>query len=83
MSRRPAPLALSVEEAAGLLGVSTSTIYTVVRQGHLPKVPHMGKSVRIPTIALERFAAGLPPATDEEMRQLVEARHLGSVRQGL
>jgi excisionase family DNA binding protein len=50
-------LAMSVNEAADVLGVSASTIYQLVRRGDLAKLPHLRKSVRIARIELERFAA--------------------------
>lgn len=51
-----APLLLRTDEAARLLGVSRSTVYNLIRSGHLPTV-HLGpRSVaRIPREALEDY----------------------------
>lgn len=50
-------LVYSVAEAAELLAVSEWTVYRLVERGHLEKMPHYGKSVRIAGLELRRFAA--------------------------
>lgn len=57
-------VAFSVEEAAESLGVSAWTVYRLVENGHLARIPHMGRRVLIARIELERFAAqGLAEAS--------------------
>ena len=50
-------LAFSAKEAADLLGISEWTVYRLVSEGELAKVPYMGKRVVIARVELERFAA--------------------------
>ncbi|HLN17141.1 MAG TPA: helix-turn-helix domain-containing protein [Acidimicrobiales bacterium] len=47
-------LALSVEEAAGLLGISTWLAYELVHQGELPSL-RLGRRIVVPRAALERM----------------------------
>lgn len=47
-------MALTVEEAAALLGLSRSKAYDAVRQGQIPSV-RFGGSVRVPRRALEEL----------------------------
>jgi len=47
-------LALSVEEAAGLLGISTWLAYELVHQGQLPFL-RLGRRIVVPRAALERL----------------------------
>jgi len=47
-------LALTVEEAAALLGMSRSKAYQAVRSGELPSV-RFGGSVRVPRRALDEL----------------------------
>ncbi len=49
-----APLLLRVEEAAKLLGVGRTTVFALVSAQKLPVV-RIGRSVRIPREALERW----------------------------
>lgn len=46
----------SVRDAAWSLGVSEPVVRRLVREGQLPTIPHLGKSIRIPVTALEDFA---------------------------
>ncbi len=55
---------LTVEEAAKLLNVGQSSIRERVRTGAIPKVPGLGRTIRIPRAALE-------PATAERSEQSV------------
>lgn len=50
-------LAFSAKEAADLLCISEWSIYRLVQDGDLEKVPYMGKRVVIARVELERFAA--------------------------
>jgi len=45
---------LSVEEAAGLLGISTWLAYELVHQGELPSL-RLGRRIVVPRAALERM----------------------------
>ncbi len=58
---------LRPREAAELLGLSRSQVYSLCRRGELPTV-RIGASVRVPRRALEewvaRRATGLVPFTD-------------------
>jgi excisionase family DNA binding protein len=49
------PLLLTVTRAAGLLGVSRSTLYQLVAAGRVPVV-RLGRAVRVPRRGLERVA---------------------------
>lgn len=51
------PLAITVSEAADLLGISRSTAYECVRTGELPSVRLAGR-ILIPRQRLEAFLAG-------------------------
>jgi excisionase family DNA binding protein len=50
----PAPLAVSVEEAARLIGVGRSTMFTLVQSGRVRSV-RVGARRLVPTRALEEF----------------------------
>jgi len=50
-------LALSVEEAAGLLGISRSLAYELAARGELP-VLRLGRRIVIPRAGLERLLDG-------------------------
>ena len=66
-SRSGRPLAYSAEEAANLLRVSSSTIRSMVASGKLPRVPGMGRTVRIPSRALyELVGEPVPPVLEPE-----------------
>lgn len=49
-------MTLSVEEAAGLLGISRALAYDLVRRGELPRL-RLGRRVLVPRRALEQFLA--------------------------
>lgn len=55
---RPAPLLLTVVEAARLLGVGRSTAYELLATGELESV-HIGRSRRVPVFAVENFVESL------------------------
>ena len=55
---------LTAEEAAPLLGVSRSSVYRMLRAGHLPTIQLGGlRSTRILTAELLRSVMGLEPNT--------------------
>lgn len=62
----PERLAYSVPEAAALLGVSSDTVYEMIRQRRIPSV-RLGRRILIPRPALVRWlesaAEGVAPAT--------------------
>jgi excisionase family DNA binding protein len=53
-----APLLLTFAQTGELLNQSRSSIYALVRSGKLPVV-HLGRSARIPRVAVEAFVAEL------------------------
>jgi excisionase family DNA binding protein len=53
-----APLLLTVNQAAAVLGIGRSTMYTPMYRGDIRPV-HIGLSVRIHPQDLEQFVAGL------------------------
>jgi excisionase family DNA binding protein len=55
-------LALSVEEAAGLLGISRALAYELVNRGELPAV-RLGRRIVVPRVGLEALLAGAGSAT--------------------
>jgi excisionase family DNA binding protein len=59
--RRELVLLLSVEEAAGALGIGRSKTYELIATGELETV-HIGRSLRVPVDALEDFVNRLPRA---------------------
>ena len=59
--KTPAPLTMSVEEAAILIGVSRMTAYGLARRGELPLLPLGGRKrgkYRVLRIPLERLLRG-------------------------
>ena len=50
---------LTVEEAARLLRVGRSAAYEAVRAGEIPTI-RIGRSIRVPRVALEALLAGEP-----------------------
>jgi excisionase family DNA binding protein len=59
------PLLLRVDEAARRLAISRATAYRLIRHGNIPTI-HIGASVRIPTVQLERWVeAKLDALADE------------------
>lgn len=49
---------LTVAETAWALGVSAPIVRRLIKDGQLPKVPHLGTAVRVPAQAVENFANG-------------------------
>ncbi len=55
----PGRLTLTVEEAAGLLGISRAFAYEAVRRGEIPSI-RIGRRVLVPRVALDRLVGGEP-----------------------
>jgi len=53
----PVRLAMTIEEAAYLLGISRNSAYDAAKRGDLPIV-RMGRRMLVPRAALERLMAG-------------------------
>lgn len=64
-------LLVTPEEAAALLRVGRTTVYALMRAGHLRPV-HIGRSCRLPRSELNRYVDGLRSSTPE--RALVSER---------
>lgn len=62
MQARPAPLALSVRDAAGVAGISRTLIYREISEGRLP-IKKAGRRTLIEFRALEAWLAALPQRT--------------------
>jgi excisionase family DNA binding protein len=60
----PAPLFVSVAEAARRLGLSTSYAYRLVAEGEIPS-RKFGRLVRVPVKCLEALAAPGPQPMDD------------------
>jgi excisionase family DNA binding protein len=56
-TRDTEPLLLRPDEAAVLLGISRSKVYSLIQRGRLPSVRLLG-SVRVPTAALHALIDG-------------------------
>lgn len=50
-------LTLTVEEAAGILGISRAFAYEAVRRGEIPSI-RIGRRVLVPRVALDRLVNG-------------------------
>ena len=59
---------ISAEQAFGILGIDRGTGYRAIREGTFPvPVLHIGKLIRVPTVALVRLLQlGESPETEEE-----------------
>lgn len=69
------PLVLRVEEAAGVLGLSTSSTYQAIRTGALPGV-RVGRRLVVPRDALRRLLEeNGAPASNGGATEGVELRH--------
>lgn len=49
-----APLTITVEQAAQLLGISRGLAYDLVRRGEIPAI-HLGRRVVVPVTAIEEI----------------------------
>lgn len=54
MTEFTAPLTVSVQEAAQMLGISTWLYYEKVKTGDVPFIK-IGRRIRVPLVQLERF----------------------------
>lgn len=54
MNEHAAPLTVSVQEAAQMLGISTWLYYEKVKTGDVPFIK-IGRRIRVPLVQLERF----------------------------
>jgi excisionase family DNA binding protein len=66
-AQRATKLALSVEEAAALLGVSKWLAYELVAQGKLPAL-RLGRRLVVPRVALERMLEQVEPIDEIRSR---------------
>jgi excisionase family DNA binding protein len=48
------PLLLEVRDAAQVLGIGRSTLYELIAAGEI-EVVHIGRSARVPVVALQAF----------------------------
>jgi len=62
-------LVLTVKEAAGLLGIGVNSAYEAIARGELPHI-RIGRSIRIPRAALERFLAGKELVAPDDKAQI-------------
>jgi excisionase family DNA binding protein len=58
----PRRLAVSVTEAAAMLGISRGLAYELVHRGELPAI-QLGRRLVVPIVALERLVAAASPLT--------------------
>lgn len=69
----------SVEEAAGLLGISKWTVRSYITEGRLPAV-RLGRRVLLEETELEKFVAEIKKAQDRKRQDMCAA---GEVSNGL
>ena len=55
---QPAPLLVSVRDAAALLGIGRTTAYELIADGEL-EVVHIRRAARVPMAAIEEYVARL------------------------
>jgi excisionase family DNA binding protein len=55
------PIAVTVQQAISLIGLSRTTLYRMIQRGQLPAVRANGR-ILVEMAALRRFVAGCPPA---------------------
>ena len=79
------PAVYTVAQSAEVLQVSEDTVGRMVRRGVLPRVPHVGGKVLIPTRALDRlieapaFAQTAPVVEDTTASEAVDPRSRRSI----
>lgn len=71
VQEHPRRLAVSVTEAAALLGISRGLAYELVHRGELPVI-QLGRRLVVPIVALERLVAAASPLTSTEFDVDVE-----------
>jgi excisionase family DNA binding protein len=69
----PRRLAVSVTEAAAMLGISRGLAYELVHRGELPVI-QLGRRLVVPIVALERLVAAASPLTSGELDDAIEVR---------
>lgn len=69
----PRRLAVSVTEAAAMLGISRGLAYELVHRGELPVI-QLGRRLVVPIVALERLVAAASPLTSMDVDDAFEAR---------
>ena len=61
------PLLVSPREAAAILGIGRDACYQLIREGRLPTLK-VGRSIKVPRIALSRFVEQVAPENGEARR---------------
>jgi excisionase family DNA binding protein len=69
----PRRLAVSVSEAATMLGISRGLAYELVHRGELPVI-QLGRRLVVPIVALERLVAAASPLTSGPSDRTFEVR---------
>jgi excisionase family DNA binding protein len=69
----PRRLAVSVTEAAAMLGISRGLAYELVHRGELPVI-QLGRRLVVPIVALERLVPAASPLTSGEFDDAIEVR---------
>jgi len=69
----PRRLAVSVTEAAAMLGISRGLAYELVHRGELPVI-QLGRRLVVPILALERLVAAASPLTSGTSDAFFEVR---------
>ena len=59
------------EEAARLLRVGRTTVYALMKHGHLRPV-HIGRSCRLPRAELERYVDGLTTSASSDPKEALQ-----------
>jgi excisionase family DNA binding protein len=67
MVREVEPFLVPVKDAARLLGLGRSTIYTLLNAKRIPRV-RIGRRSLVPVAALKQFAEALHLSKEEERR---------------
>ena len=65
MEGQERPILLRIPEAAQLVGLGRSSIYELISAGDLPVV-RVGRAVRVPRLAIERWAERLQAEQNAE-----------------
>lgn len=68
-----APRLITIVGAAKVLGVSRTTVYELVRTEQL-EVVHIGRSVRVPVDAIDRYVARLRDSRARSLRHRMRGR---------
>jgi excisionase family DNA binding protein len=66
-------LLLTVVEAAAMLGVGRTTAYELIAGGEL-QVVHIGRSARVPLVAVDRYVDGLVSSPRRRIRSAPRQR---------